>query len=195
MTLKRVCERGDAKKLRLLLDKGVDVNERYKRDRTALMVASERGNAEVVQTLLSVPDIEINAKEKVFGNTALILACKKGCVKTTRILLEDKRTSVNQGNDHGSTPLMAACDFVKDDDPKKEEIIKLLLKHPKMEVNKKNNLGCSALMLASDSGKLDSLKLLIESKDIDINITDRNGNTILIMLFTGTRIEKCHNGG
>jgi ankyrin repeat protein len=63
--------------VKLLVEKGADINQQNtpenKPDKTALIVASELGNTEVVSLLLNTPNIELNVQD-LKGNTALIYA-------------------------------------------------------------------------------------------------------------------------
>jgi uncharacterized protein len=63
--------------VKLLVKKGADINQQNtpenKPDKTALIVASELGNTEVVSLLLNTPNIELNVQD-LKGNTALIYA-------------------------------------------------------------------------------------------------------------------------
>ena len=69
--------KGNADKVRALLDQGTDINQRtHLRKQTALMKAAQKGRIEVVKLLL-----ERGADKSLvdsFGRTALIIAAENG---------------------------------------------------------------------------------------------------------------------
>ncbi|MCA1555998.1 MAG: ankyrin repeat domain-containing protein [Acidobacteria bacterium] len=79
--------KGDAAAVRALLDKGVDVNTKFRYDATALSYASDRGHLEVVKLLLE-RKADVNVKDTFYGATPLIWAAQKGHAEIVRALLE-----------------------------------------------------------------------------------------------------------
>jgi uncharacterized protein len=77
---------GKVQDVRQLLDRGVDVNSRYRDGETALMFAALKGHLNVVKLLLE-RGAKVNAKD-VRGNTALWYAKEKGHTKVSRLLLK-----------------------------------------------------------------------------------------------------------
>jgi len=73
-------EKGDTETVKMLLNKGADVNAKDKDGETALMYAAQKGHTEIVEILL-INGADINAKDKD-GNTALILAAAWGVIST-----------------------------------------------------------------------------------------------------------------
>jgi hypothetical protein len=71
--LSEAARKGDAAAVKTLLDDGVDVNTKYRYDRTALSFACDRGNVEVVKLLLD-RGADVNAKDTFYGATALTWA-------------------------------------------------------------------------------------------------------------------------
>jgi hypothetical protein len=71
--LSEAARKGDAAAVKTLLDEGVDVNTKYRYDRTALSFACDRGNVEVVKLLLD-RGADVNAKDTFYGATALTWA-------------------------------------------------------------------------------------------------------------------------
>jgi hypothetical protein len=85
----------------LLIKQGVDVNATDSIDPRihpyqALSLAVERGNSEVVKTLLNVPGIEIEAKDE-FQRTPLMIACDKNDLKLIELLLDHGASMFPQG--------------------------------------------------------------------------------------------------
>jgi hypothetical protein len=71
--LSEAARKGDAAAVKTLLDEGVDVNTKYRYDRTALSFACDRGNLEVVKVLLD-RGADVNVKDTFYGATALTWA-------------------------------------------------------------------------------------------------------------------------
>ncbi|HWS56431.1 MAG TPA: ankyrin repeat domain-containing protein [Pyrinomonadaceae bacterium] len=78
--------RGDAAGVKALLDKGADVNAKFRYGATALFKAAERGNAEVVKVLLE-RGADVNVKDTFYGATAMTWALDNGHVEVVRALL------------------------------------------------------------------------------------------------------------
>jgi uncharacterized protein len=71
--LSEAARKGDAAAVKRLLDEGVDVNTKFRYDRTALSFAADRGHAEVVQVLLE-RGADVTIKDTFYGATALTWA-------------------------------------------------------------------------------------------------------------------------
>ena len=71
--LSEAARKGDAAAVKKLLDEGVDVNTKFRYDRTALSFACDRGNVEVVKVLLD-RGADVNAKDTFYGATPLTWA-------------------------------------------------------------------------------------------------------------------------
>ncbi len=91
-----------------------------------LVKASYNGDLQIVQALLSNPDIDVNARYN--GFTALINACLKGHLDIVKELLSHKDIDVNKREiGHKRTPLIIASMINHTD------IVTELLKHsPKL---------------------------------------------------------------
>ncbi len=96
----------DARKVRLLLDAGANVNSATKQGRNALMIAAAcDGCSEIVRMLLE-KGADAKAKDGR-GTTALTLAAAAGDVESMRLLLA-KGADPKAASDGGGTPLMDA---------------------------------------------------------------------------------------
>jgi len=86
----------------------VDVNGRQVGNFTPLLrTCLFRGKAAIVALFLGHPEVNVNA-QSVYGNTALILACRNGEVSVVEMLLADPRVDVRLHNVNYETPLWAA---------------------------------------------------------------------------------------
>src|SRR5213592_1321904 len=71
--LSEAARKGDAAAVKTLLDAGVDVNTKYRYNRTALSYAADRGHVAVVKLLLE-RGADVNVKDTFYGATALTWA-------------------------------------------------------------------------------------------------------------------------
>ena len=65
--------KGDAAAVKKLLDEGVDVNTKFRYDRTALSFAADRGHVDVVKVLLD-RGADVTIKDTFYNATALTWA-------------------------------------------------------------------------------------------------------------------------
>jgi ankyrin repeat protein len=79
--------KGDAAAVTSLLDKGADVNAKFRYGATALFKAAERGNLEVVKVLLD-HGADVKVKDTFYGATAMTWALDGKHVGIVRLLLE-----------------------------------------------------------------------------------------------------------
>ena len=85
---------GNAVAVTALLDKGADVNAKFRYGATALFKAAERGNTEVVKVLLA-RGADASVKDTFYGATAMTWALDGKHVEVVRALLEKDASSVN----------------------------------------------------------------------------------------------------
>ena len=106
---------GNLTQLQALLNCNItdaDINTVDGDDRTPLSLASHHGHLEVVALLLSHPQIDVNAADKVFGNTALIVASRRGHADVVDLLLNHSEIDPNRQSKHGNTALSQASILV-----------------------------------------------------------------------------------
>ena len=196
---------GQTEIVKLLLEKGADVNARDNRiGAMAIMVASDKGHVDIIKLLIE-NGADINAKDNN-SSTPLMIAAEKGQVKAAKFLIENG-ADINAGNNLlGAMPIGIASDKGHVD------IIKLLIENgadigakdkngatPLMiaaekdqpevinffiengaDINVRDNYGGTPLMAASYYGHMDIVRLLIE-KGADVNAKDKNGGTTLMV--------------
>jgi uncharacterized protein len=164
--------------VRILMEKGAEVNARGEYGGTALMTAALWGRSEVVAFLLD-NGAEINARDKE-GKTALMEAVESnmdGAAKTVQTLL-DKGAEVDAKDQQGSTALMQATGSGK------QEKVKMLLAKG-ADINAKDQRGWTPLMTAI-SQKMPGTKTItlafiqwLITNNADINAKNKDGETVL----------------
>lgn len=221
----RLVKNGDYRVLKMFLDRfppmvlrGM-INARLD-GWTPLMHAShlarnEKGRFEVIKLLLEVPGVDVNARDR-FGRSALILATVQRSVPAIKLLLGVPGIDVNAFCvvfagipwQESGTPLTIAIDHVFEERPNGTTIIRLLLRHPKIEVdapllyaadyglvdvvkmmleagadvNARNEYGDTALTLCSLTMNDDIVKILLATPGIDVNIRNKDGDTALLII-------------
>lgn len=156
--------------------KDIEIDFKNEDGYTPLMIASYKGNADIVKLLL-----EYNASVDItnYDNyTALIYACLYGRADVVKILLEHKADmyiETKLENNH-LTALMLACS------QNHTEIVRILLENG-YDPNYKNKKGETALIytafIKNDKPSTEIIKILLEY-GADINIKDNKGSTALI---------------
>jgi ankyrin repeat protein len=85
--LYEAARKGDAAQVKALLDKGADVNAKFRYGATALFKAAERGNTDVVKLLIE-RGADVKVQDTFYKATAMTWALDKGHVEVVRALLE-----------------------------------------------------------------------------------------------------------
>jgi ankyrin repeat protein len=175
------------KTVKLLLDKGANIETRDWNGQTPLIRAAAYGQHGIMKVLLEGgADIEAHDDD---GQTALIAAACGGCssidegdtLDSVRVLLE-RHADVEAKDKRGHTALMVAASYGRAD------IVKMLLDRG-AKVDDRNSDGSTALILAAPSGAstatgmvftVPSLRVLLDHHS-DVNATNKRGQTALIM--------------
>lgn len=100
--------RGRTDLVKMLLDRGADVDMVTLDQDTALMWACQEGHIEVVKMLLDA-GADIHVREIIFGDTAITKASSEGHTEIVSMLL-DKGDDANAKDDDDNTALMRASD-------------------------------------------------------------------------------------
>ena len=145
----------DNEAVKQLINSGFDVNTKDSRKETALHVAAEHGNLEIVRFLLE-KGAKVNAKDRDNRSPLLMLVENSDAEETTNLeilrLLIAKGANVNARDEEKKTLLMSACE---DDNL---EVVKMLLE-AKADPNLKDEDGETAFQ-KTDS---DEIKRLLTS--------------------------------
>jgi ankyrin repeat protein/beta-lactamase regulating signal transducer with metallopeptidase domain len=155
---------GDINKVRSLLSKGADVNEKDPGGKTALHCASEEGHAEVARLLIS-QGARVNATNTVEALTPLHYAARRGSKQTVELLLS-KGADVNAKSREGRTPLLEAMASPSSDC---RDVVELLVAR---------GAKAPALHLAAYLGDIERVEKCLQ-EDNNINLRADDGSTAL----------------
>ncbi|KAJ5255295.1 hypothetical protein N7497_007223 [Penicillium chrysogenum] len=176
----------EVKGVKLLVEKGVDIEVKDDQSETPLHRACWNGRAETAAFLLDQgADIEARS---LSGKTPLLLAvlwessvCKQlGPASVTTLLLE-RGANPSRGNDSNITPLQ--CLTTKGT----TSLFKLLLQYG-ADVEPKTRLGATPLHSLADSGALESARHLLQ-KGADAQPRNGEGNTPLHLAAQRSDVE------
>ncbi|RXW23767.1 hypothetical protein EST38_g2088 [Candolleomyces aberdarensis] len=185
---------------KLLARDGLNVNAVDQQGRSALSMAAHRGHGQIVELLLSRPDVNVN----MGSPTPLMHACHQGHIGIVKLLLTSRgdELDINLRAEHYEcrpTALWFACFS----DKPNSDIIQLLLQRSDMDVNIGLTVGRAACKCANtlksskrllpDHRKLptplhvaalqqkDAIPLLLASPGINVNALNMDGKTPFIM--------------
>ena len=160
--LLQAAEEGKWYKMRKLLESGkVDVNATDSRGRTALYLACENGNADVVTELCNMGTCDVNKADtdkenaRMCGSTPLHRACEHNFPRIVRELLECPRVDVNRTNRRGDTPLLCAVANGN------TNVLRALAAVQGIDPNKANVHGWTPLQMAWSQLRKDAVKVLL----------------------------------
>jgi ankyrin repeat protein len=170
---------GNFKRVRELLDQGVDVNAKNRDGvtalwKTALSASHNKKSFEMAEFLLG-KGVDPNFKDK-YGRTALMWASVYGSAKFVTLLL-DKGADPNDG-----VPLIGAVH-----NHHNLEVVKLLLRNG-AKANAKNSISWTALTEAAYNNQIDLIQLLLD-EGADINATGRLDWTALLWSIYRGHVE------
>jgi ankyrin repeat protein len=150
-----------------------------------------------VLTYLLQQGVKLNIKAH-HGHTLLHQACigiNKLPLGIFKYLIETKGADVNVQNINNDTPLhLALRDFQPADNDDNITVLTYLLNQTDVNVNINGQYGCTVLHEACDNIKnlpLDVFKLLIETKNANINAQDEFNNTPLHHAIRFLRQDDC----
>ena len=104
--------KGDAAAVTAALDRGADVNAKFRYGATALFKAAERGHAEVAKVLLD-RGADVTVKDTFYGATAMTWALDNKHLAVVRLLLVKDVDSIEDvlltGTREGNAELVKDC--------------------------------------------------------------------------------------
>lgn len=166
----------------LLRTENVDVNKSDDSGMTALITAARCGRKGIVRRLLQTGTVDVNAAD-IQGNTAFTHAALAGDERITRLLLQTGLVDVNATNLGGETALILAAGHKF-----AESVVQVLLQTGKVDVNARVHGdadyrssrirdGDTALIYAAAQGNEEIVRLLLQTRAVDISIANVEGET------------------
>jgi ankyrin repeat protein len=155
--------KGDAATVKLLIEKGSDVNSKTLGGITTLHLATDSGNADVARLLLEV-GADVNARDDM-GRTPLHYASNASVAK----MLIEAGADINARDKEGVTPLHYAahkCARLGAREPLLD-VVKTLLEYG-ADVNAKTTFGVTPLHVAAYYGEAEIVEMLIK-RGADVN--------------------------
>lgn len=158
----------------LLQIPGIDVNCVDYFGNSALSLALYHSNLEdVIEVLLSFPEIDLNIKNQEDESVlSKIISKDRFNKKMAEMIIFHPEIDVNMKILRNSTPIILACKKGK------TEIVKLLVKNPKLEVNGKHGER-TALIEAASLGHLEIVEILLGFIKINVKHVESYDGTAL----------------
>ncbi|KAF4317466.1 hypothetical protein BBO99_00005339 [Phytophthora kernoviae] len=155
-----------------------DLNSDVRHSEKPLFDAARADEAEMLKVLLA-HGADATGTDPV-GSTLLHIAAKYGAMQVLDVLqTTSAREDVNAVDSLGNTALHYAADCAQ------LEVTRVLLKMG-ADVNLQNRRLTSPLHMAVSKARLDMVKLLVDEGPADVNATDYQDNTALLLLATMT---------
>jgi len=188
LPLPKAAENGHEAVVRLLIEKGADLESRdSKYGQTSLSLAAENGHEAVVKLLLE-KGADLESKGSKYGQTPLSLAVENGHNAVVRLLLEKGADPESKHVRFGQTPLSLAAERGH------KAAVKLLLEKGADLESEHSKYGQTPLSWAAENGHETVVKLLLrkganlESKDsiygqIPLSLAAGNGHEAVVRLL------------
>lgn len=167
----RAVRKRDVGTIERLLGHGVDVNLSTKDGKTALMLAAQRGRADIIGALLNAGAAVDQRNTR--GGTALMYAAVLGDQQTVDVLLS-RGAAINLQSSNGWTALMIAAVQGY------EGLVRGLLSHG-ADANLADIYGWTPLMRAVAENRFGVVRILLASKSVDVNARNDAGATALMI--------------
>ncbi|XP_048242519.1 serine/threonine-protein phosphatase 6 regulatory ankyrin repeat subunit B-like [Haliotis rufescens] len=163
--------------LQFLLEKGADLSLTDTGNNDCLMLASERGNVSIVKHLLSLKVLDINRRDSLKEQTAVMMAAERGHYGVYNLLvLEGADLSLTDTGNKDC--LMLACEGVKH-----------LLSLKTFDINRRGgSRKQTAVMMAAEGGCSDFYNLLV-LEGADLSLTDRDNNDCLMLACLRNKVS------
>ncbi len=182
----------------LFIQAGMKLDVKNEQGQTALIIASEKGHANMISRLLQL-DAGVTRHFDAGGNSALMTAARQGQGAVVQLLIE-RGADVNYivpSREGAASALQVALD-APDFKEAHLNIIRRLLHHG-ADVKGRNSAGRSPLLFAADHGRWEAADVLIEN-GADVNEADLKGGFPLLIAacngydrLVGLLLEKAAN--
>ena len=178
------CEGNELEKVKACLTLGVDVNT-VSKDKygtttySGLTIAANKNYPELVDLLLSRPDINVNLKtgvaKTVYQFTAAQWASGRGHTECVRVLAEKGNVNWNIGNNSGWSSLYIALS------KRHSDVVDIIVQQQNIDYNVRDDQGCTLGHAAVYGGNKKCVETLANQERFDSwNVPDNNGDTPLI---------------
>ena len=180
------CQLGQTEAVRVLLQHQADPNiPSSDNKKTPLMVACSNTHAEVVKLLLAHKATDVEALDENHDTALRYASDQTSGTEIVRLLLESAHANPNvYGKNNWGCLLVSCCDGHLDN-------VALLLEHGADPYHKVKG-GKTCLMMASQCGNIDIVRLLLNSKRVDvkrlINEQTEEGWTALALSYDRPKI-------
>jgi ankyrin repeat protein len=166
------CESGHVDVASVLIDKGADIHGFDEENKTALWHAANNGHLNVVKWLIAKGFVHINAKDKKFGENALLRACQNEHWDIVAFFLRacKKNIDYESADFDGVTPLMYTAEFGK------PNLLKQLIDLG-ADIHARDQDKESAILLASEHGHPTCIDFLIKA-GASLNDTCKYGEDV-----------------
>lgn len=166
---------GQVATYKLLLENSVtDINMKNAQGDTMLIVAISTKRRDIIQHLISRPDIDITLRGSD-GKTALMVAVAKCNFAVVKCLTSFRATDINVQDKDGRTALIVAAYWGTD-----YMFNYILRMGAGTRINIRDCQGRTALSHAAESGARGRIVALLRREDLDKNLQDRKGRTPLL---------------
>ena len=149
------------------------VNTHDAKQNTPLHYAAMQGNEQCIRLLLRHAAIDPNVLNEEHA-TPLNLACWHGYSRSVQALLEHEKTDLNTADEDGWSPLCWAAYWGHT-----TCLQHLLHSNKHLNINQTTESRETALHLAANKGRLDCLKLLLQTPGINTKLKDAHGSTAI----------------
>ncbi|MBC9796263.1 ankyrin repeat domain-containing protein [Sinomicrobium weinanense] len=172
----RAAKKNDVAAIQKLLKKGVDLEAKDAKKRTALMLATYENNVEAAGVLIKA-GADVNARDHIL-TSPFLYAGANGYLEILKLCLNSGKVDYKVVNRYGGTALIPACERGH------VSTVKELLKLDDFPIDHVNKLGWTALMEAivlSNGGPrhVEIVQLLVDA-GCNVNIPDNDGVTPLM---------------
>ncbi|KAG4107372.1 ankyrin [Neocallimastix lanati (nom. inval.)] len=164
--------------MRQLIDKGININEKY--NNSLLLIESIKSRNNNLTKMLITNDANVHIKDEERKNALMLSIIYENNYDIMELLLQ-KNIDINDKDSTKNTALHYACKY------NNINIIKTLINEKyKLKINEKNANGQTPLMISIIKNNWSCALQLLECDNIDPNIANEDGNTPLIYMTTNS---------
>ncbi len=152
-------------------------------DSSPYLLCAKYSRPEMLQYILNIPGINVNQQD-ANGNSGIenVIFSQKiydrnSAIECAKLLISHHLFNVNAVDKFKSSALMSAAR-----DGKHHEILKLLLKRKVIDVSLRDKYGFTALLRASLLMNSTNVRLLLQNTRVNVNETNNDSQTALILL-------------